>query len=179
MYVFQTKNVEEGIKTFAVPLHFVRGSGGNLTMNNGSFFRTTPGTFNSGSFAGYNDCFPLAVPVNSQLKSIVLTCTNASYDFNANSGPINFLLEFRDIFHNGSSVYSTYLVQFGNFSGSQIGYGFNTFVLDDSNFTLQTGSPTIQAGDLIGFRFVKSSTGVRDINNFQNILLTLNFEEVV
>ena len=181
---FQSDNVKDaileakGIATFPVELHFVSGTGGNTTMNNSSFFRIKPGTFPSGSFAGYTSCFPLLVPFLCRLKSLVITFTIANFDWTASAGPVSFDLEFQKILHNGSSVYSVYRVSWGNYSGSQISYGFNTFSLDSSNFTLISGVDNLQPGDLIGWRFVKSSAPARNINNFQNILLTLNFEEV-
>jgi hypothetical protein len=172
-----SKITGRGIQTFPHFLHFHNGSGGNVTMNNGSFFRVPPSTFASGSFAGYNACFPLQAPFPSRLVSIELTFTIANFDFNATAGTVRFDLEFRRIIHNGSSVYSVYTVEWGNFSGSQISYDLNKFSLDASNFSLISGTEELTQGDLIGFRFVKSSSGVRRINNFQNILMVLNFEE--
>lgn len=170
---------EGGIKTFPVELHFVSGTGGNITMNNSTFFRIKPGTFDSGSFAGYTSCFPLLVPFNCRLKDLVLTFTIANFDWvpASNAGPVSFDLEFRSIIHNGSSVYSIYRVSWGNYSGSQIPFAFNTFSLGSSNLTLISGTEVLNSGDLIGWRFVKSTAPARNINNFQNILLTLNFEE--
>ena len=168
---------EGGIKTFPVELHFVSGTGGNTTMGNGTFFRTKPSTFASGSFAGYTSCFPLLVPFNCKLKSLVLTFTIANFDFNATAGQVSFNLEFQRIINNGSSVWSNYQVSWGNFSGSQVPFGFNTFTLDSSNWTITSGQEELEAGDLIGWRFTKSNAPERNINNFQNILLTLNFEE--
>jgi len=178
MIIFQTKSFQEGIKTFPHFLHFHNGTGGNVTMNNGSFFRVPPSTFASGSFSGYNACFPLQVPFPCKLKTIELTFTIANFDWSASAGTIKFELEFRKIIHNGSSVHSTYNVEWGNFSGSQVSYDLNKFSLDNNNFALSSGVENLTEGDLIGFRFVKSPSGVRRINSFQNILMALNFEEV-
>lgn len=170
----------KGIKTFPYELHYVSGTGGGTTMNNSSFFRVRPGTFACGSYSGYAACFPLQVPFTCKLKSIVLTFASASFDWTAVAGPVNFELRFRTHTVNGSSEYSRILCSFGNYSGSQVPYGFNTFELTLGNgFSYISGSDEINYGEMLGVLFVKSSTGARNINNFLDIVMKLNFEEVV
>lgn len=180
---FESDNVRDaiieakGIRTYPVELHYVNGTGGSTTMGNGSFFRTKPGTFPSGSYSGYNACFPLLVNFKSKLVSLRLVFTIANFDWTATSGPVSFDIEFRSMTHDGSVVHSMYRISWGNYSGSQVPYAFNTFDLDSSNITLLSGPDNIDADNLIGFRFVKSTAPARNINNFSDILLTLSFEE--
>lgn len=169
----------KGIKTFPFELHYVSGTGGGTNMNNGSFFRVRPGTFSSGSYAGYPACFPLQIPFKCKLNSIVLTFASASYDWTNQTGPIRFELELRDHVQNGSSVQSRILVEFGSFTGSFTGYGFFRYELFLNNgFTYISGDDEIDYGQLIGVRFVKSTGGLRNINRFADIVMKLNFEEV-
>lgn len=186
---FNSDNIQEaieeakGIRTFPFDLHFVSGTGLNTTMSNGSFFRVRPGTFASGSYSGYPAAFPLQLPFNCRLFSIVLTFRSAAFDWNATSGPILFEIETRDHQYNGSTVSNRILVRFGNFVNSSTGTDTFKYELFFNNsggegFEYISGSPELGYGDMIGCRFVKAPSGVRRINSFTDIVMKLNYEEV-
>jgi len=181
---FQSDNVKDaileakGIKTFPIALHFVKGNGLNLTMSNGSFFRVTPSTASSGSFSGYPAAFPFQTPFLCRLSSIVLTFRRANFDWNSTAGEIQFDIETRDHEYNGSSVLNRINVKFGNFSGNQTGTDTFRYELFSDSFSYVTGTEEIDYARLIGFRFVKSSSGSRAINSFVDLVMKLNFEEV-
>jgi hypothetical protein len=171
----------KGITTFPFELHYVSGTGLNTSISNGTFFRVRPGTFASGSFSGYPAAFPLQIPYKSKLYSIVLTFRQAAFDFNAAAGPILFELEFRVHYYNGSDVKTRIVVAFGNFSGSSTGTGtFRYELFEDSWTFIDPLLPTdFEYAEMIGVRFVKAPSGIRRINSFTDIVMKLNFEEVI
>jgi len=184
---FDAKNVHDailqarGIKTFNHNLHYVSGSGLNTTMGNGSFFRVYPTTFSSGSYSGYPSAFPLKMPYDCKMLSIVLTFRKAAFDYNATEGQLLFELESRNHVYNGSSVYSRTLVRFGSFSGNSTGDSTHNYELFYNNtgedgFEFISGDEFFNYSDIIGFRFVKAPSGNRRINNFTDILLTIVYE---
>lgn len=149
------------------------------TLNNGSFFYADLTTTPCGSYSGYPSCYCLSVPYNSKIASINLIVTNAAWSWTNTTGPIHFKMEVRDHNQNGSSVVNNITASWGNYTGTQLGYGFHQFTLyPDQELTFQNGN-IFSANDLIGIRFVKSSFGTRDINNFTNIILQINFEEIL
>jgi len=170
-----------GISTFPFDLHFVSGTGLNTQMSNGSFFRVRPGTFASGSYSGYPAAFPLQMPFRSKLYSIVLTFRLAAFDFSAVSGPLLFELEFREHYYNGSDVKTRLLVSFGDFSGNQTPTDTWRYELFEDSFSyIDPLLPQeFQYAEVIGVRFVKAPAGDRRINSFRDIVMKLNFEEVV
>jgi hypothetical protein len=160
-------------------LHFVSGSGLNTSMSNGSFFRVAPSTFSSGSFSGYPAAFPFNAPFDCYLFSAFITFRTASFDFNNTAGNIIFELEAREHVYNGSSVLQGILCSFGNFSGSSTGTGtFRYELLLNDGFSYISGDSKIDKNKLIGYRFVKAS-GLRAINSFTDVVLTLKYKEVV
>jgi hypothetical protein len=172
-----------GLKTFSFDLHFVSGTGLNTSMSNGSFFRVRPGTFSSGSYSGYPSAFPLQMPYNCKLDSIILTFRKADFDFNATAGHILFEIETRDHYYNGSDVLNRTLVRFGNFSGSSTGTDTFRFELFYNNtggqgFEYISGDSEIEYAKLIGCRFVKAPSGDRRINSWTDIVMKLNYIEV-
>ena len=172
----------KGIKTFPFELHYVSGTGLNTSMSNGNFFRVRPGTFLSGSYSGYPAAFPLQMPFNCKLYSIVLTFREASFDWNATGGSILFELEFRNHFYNGSDIKARLLVTIpGSFQFSSTGTDTFRYELFSNNFSvIDSGLPNLFGyGDMIGVRFVKAPSGDRRINSFRDIVMKLNFEEVI
>jgi len=172
----------KGIKTFPFELHFVSGTGLNTSMSNGSFFRVRPGTFASGSYSGYPSAFPLQMPFDCKLYSIILTFREASFDFNSTPGGILFELEFRVHYYNGSDVKCRVLVNIpGEFSGNSTGTDTFRFILHADNFTvIDPLLPNLfEYAEMIGVRFVKAASGDRRINSFRDIVMKLNFEEII
>jgi len=181
----------KGIRTFPFELHYVSGTGSNTTMNNGTFFRVRPVTASSGSFSGYPAAFPLQLPFNCKLFSIVLTFRRADFDWNTSGGIIRFELETRTHTYNGSSILNRVMVRIGNYgAGFPPGWNSSTgdstftnevFFNSDDNvqgFSYISGIPEMVYGDMIGCRFVKAPTGDRRINSFSDIVMKLNYEEV-
>jgi len=171
----------KGVNTFPFELHYVSGTGLNTTMSNGSFFRVRPGTFLSGSYSGYPAAFPLQMPYRCKLYSIVLTFREASFDWSAVPGPLLFELEFRSHYYNGSDVKTRVVVSFGNFSGSSTGHSTWRYELFENSWTyIDPVLPKeFEYAEMIGVRFVKAPSGARRINSWTDIVLKLNFEEVV
>jgi hypothetical protein len=161
-------------------LHYVKGTGLNESMSNGSFFRVTPGTFSSGSYSGYPSAFPLKLPFNCKLTNISLIFRLANFDWNATAGNIILGLEIRTHLYNGSSVHSEIIVPFGNFSGNNTGTDTHKYILTEDDFYYFSGVETINKDELIGVRFIKpdASVGDRRINSFVDIVMKLEFEEV-
>jgi len=173
----------KGIRTFPFELHYVSGTGLNTTMSNGAFFRVRPGTSASGSYSGYPSAFPLQSPFNCKLYSIVLTFRNMNFDWSATSGPICFEIETRNHYYNGSDVSSRVQVTFGNFSGSLTGHDTWRYELfyntSGDGFYRISGDEFHNYGDMIGCRFVKASVGDRKVNSMVDVVMKLNYEEVV
>jgi len=179
----------KGIRTFPLDLHYVSGTGLNTSMSNGTIFRVRPGTFNSMSFSGYPAAFPLQMPFNCRLYSIVMTFREASFDWNSSGGQILWELETQKMTYNQSSVANRILVRLGNygtgFGGSGNSTGTNTWTAElffnnsgGDGFEYISGDPELSYGDLIGCRFVKAPSGDRRVNSWRDIVLKLNFEEV-
>lgn len=172
----------KGIKTFPFELHYVSGTGLNTSMSNGAFFRVRPGTFASGSYSGYPSAFPLQMPFSCKLYSIVLTFREASFDWNATPGSILFELEFRRHYYNGSGVLCRLLVTIpGSFNLGSTGTNTWRYELFNTNFSvIDPALPNnFLYGEMVGVRFVKASSGDRRINSFKDIVMKLNFEEVI
>lgn len=174
----------KGIRTFPFELHYVSGTGLNTTMSNGSIFRVRPGVFPSASYSGYPAAFPLQMPFKSQIFSIILTFRQAAFDYNAIAGHILFELESRVHTYNGSSVCNRILVRFGNYSGNSTGHDKHQYELfyndtGGAGFEYIEGDCEHEYGDMVGCRFVKAPTGDRRINSFTDIIMKLNFEEVM
>lgn len=172
----------KGIKTFPFELHYVSGTGGGTTMNNNTFFRVRPGTFSSGSYGGYPSCFPLQMPFKCRLYSVVLTFALANFNYSATPGQVALQLTMRDHTQNGSSVHNQTLLKWGNYSGTQIPYGFNTVELFASTvgdgFQVTSGSDEYVYGQQIGVLFTLPGL-TREIQSFSDIVMKLNFEEVL
>jgi len=182
--IYESYVKSKGIRTFPFELHYVSGTGLNTNMSNGSFFRVRPGTFSSGSYSGYPAAFPLQIPFDCKLFSIVLTFRQASFDWNANFGPILFEIETRDHYYNGSDIHNRILVRFGNWNFSSTGTATHQFELfyndtGGQGFSYISGNQVHGYGDMVGCRFVKAPSGDRRINSFRDIVMKLNFEEVI
>lgn len=149
------------------------------TLNNGSFFYADLTTSPCGSYSGYPSCYCLSVPYNSRITSINVIVTDAAWSWTNTTGPISFIMEVRSHYQNGSNAINNILASWGSYTGTQLGYGFHQFTLyPDSELSFSNGN-SFNVNDLIGIRFQKSGVGVRDINNFTNIILQINFEEIV
>ena len=164
-------------------MHYVSGTGLNTSMGNGSFFRVRPGVFSSGSYSGYPSAFPLQIPFNCKLRSIVLTFRQASFDYNVTSGQILFEIETRSHVYNGSSIHNRVLVRFGDFSGNSTGHSTHTYELFYNNvggdgFEYISGDGEIDCGTMIGCRFVKAPSGDRRINSWTDIIMKLNYDAI-
>ena len=168
-----------GVNQWVYRLHYGDGANLNVTMSNSSFFRVYPGTFSSGSYSGYPTSFPERVPYDCFLQSAGITFRNASFDYNVISGSILWDLEIRNHVYNGSSINSTYTVPVGDFSGNQTGHSTWKFLVPVADMTIVSGSNEYMMGDMIGCRFVKTSSGDRRINSFTDIVLDLIFEETI
>jgi hypothetical protein len=182
--IIDAYNAAKGIRTFPFELHFVEGTKLNTIMGNGSFFRVRPGTFSSGSYSGYPSAFPLQAPFPCRLYSMIITFRQAAFDYNVTPGPILWELETREHFYNGSDIINRILVRFGSFSGSSTGtdtFRYELFLNNSGGdgFSYISGDEDIDYGKMIGCRYVKAPSGDRRINSWTDIVLKLNYEEII